>query len=75
MFAARKKRDIRRKINTKESSLELDKSRRDGDRGERERGRREKRKDQQTPRPNARVLYAASAPPVMAPYDLARVFS
>lgn len=73
MFAARKKRDIRRKINTKESSLELDKSRRDGDEGTK--GCREKRKDQRTPRPNARVLYAASAPPVMAPYDLARVFS
>lgn len=32
-------------------------------------------KAEQTLHPNARVLYAASAPAVMAPYDLARVFS
>lgn len=38
-------------------------------------GGREKRKTERTLRPNAHVLYAASAPPVIAPYDLARVFS
>lgn len=71
MFGVRKKKGVgegvKRKTNTRVSSLELDKSRREG-------AAKNERLNEPFG-PNARVLYAASAPPVMAPYDLARVFS
>lgn len=75
VFAARKKRDIRRKINTKECSLELDKSRRDGGGGvERE----DAAKNERISKPLVQMsVYYMRRPRllVMASYDLARVFS
>lgn len=59
--------DIRRKINTKESSLELDKSRQEREKREKERTLRKKTKGSANPSSKCPcIICDVSAPPVMA---------